>query len=351
LEVTVGATVSWPGAMARLYSDAMTDNLFELLRCPECRHELDPRAGEPAGRTDASLFLQCRGCGRSYPVIRSVPRFVPEHNYAASFGFQWNRFRKTQLDSHTGAPISRNRFMSFTGWGPQDLAGKIVLDVGCGAGRFAEIALSMGATVVALDYSDAVDACQANLGQHPQLLVAQGDIYKLPFSPESFDFVYCLGVLQHTPDVERAFRALVPQVKPGGRLAVDLYPRLLLNLFWPKYWLRPLTRRLPPQKLFSIVERLVPLLLPVSEALRRVPGSRGKLRYLMPVANYRGVFRLSEGQLREWAVLDTFDMLASNYDQPQSARTLRRWLTDAGLDDIAVERPGFLVGRGRKPEG
>jgi SAM-dependent methyltransferase len=328
----------------------MTADLFELLRCPECGHELDRGTGERASESDTSMFLQCRGCGRDYPVVRSIPRFVPEDNYATSFGFQWNRFRKTQLDSHTGVSISRDRFMNFTGWRAEDLAGRMVLDVGCGAGRFAEIALSMGATVVALDYSGAVDACQANLGQHPRFLVVQGDIYQLPFKPESFDFVYCLGVLQHTPEVERAFRALVPQLKPGGRLAVDLYPKLLLNLLWPKYWLRPLTRRLSQQRLFSIVERMVPVLLPISETLRRVPGSRGKLRYLVPVANYRGVFPLSDEQIREWAVLDTFDMLAPSYDQPQSAPTLRRWLADSGLVDISVERPGFLVGRGRKPE-
>ena len=36
--------------------------------------------------------------------------------------------------------------------------GKWVLDAGCGMGRFAEIALKIGAQVVALDYSNAVDA-------------------------------------------------------------------------------------------------------------------------------------------------------------------------------------------------
>ena len=83
-----------------------------------------------------------------------------------------------------------------------------VLDVGCGAGRFAEIALRTGAKVVALDYSTAVDACYANLGHHENLEVVQGDVYALPFVGRSFPFVYSLGVLQHTPDVRTAFAAL-----------------------------------------------------------------------------------------------------------------------------------------------
>ena len=60
--------------------------------------------------------------------------------------------------------------------------GSWVLDAGCGAGRFAEIALSSGANVVALDYSSAVNACYLNLKEHSNLHVVQGDIYALPFA-------------------------------------------------------------------------------------------------------------------------------------------------------------------------
>jgi len=116
--------------------------------------------------------------------------------------------------------------------------GRTVLDVGCGAGRFAEVALACGARVVAVDRSLAVEACQENLGAHSQLDVVQADVYRLPFAPECFDFVYCLGVLQHNADVKKAFMRLPRQLKPGGRLAVDVYPKLLLNWLWPKYWLR-----------------------------------------------------------------------------------------------------------------
>jgi hypothetical protein len=45
-----------------------------------------------------------------YPIRSGIPRFVPESNYADNFGVQWNHFRQTQLDSHSGLPISSGRF-------------------------------------------------------------------------------------------------------------------------------------------------------------------------------------------------------------------------------------------------
>lgn len=272
-------------------------------------------------------------------------------NYAANFGFQWNEFRRTQLDSITGTDISRKRFLKSTGLEPSDLKNKLVLDVGCGAGRFAEIALSLGARVIALDYSTAVDACKENLGSNQNLQIVQGDVYRLPFPPESFDIIYCLGVLQHTPNARRAFLQLPRYLKSGGKLAVDIYPKLWMNVLWSKYWLRPVTKRLPQQLLFRFVRRLVPKLLPISDLLARVPGTHRRLRYLVPVANYRGVFPLNEQQLREWSILDTFDMLAPEHDHPQTSSTLKAWFDAASLQNVRVERAGHIIGYGTKPPG
>ena len=328
----------------------MKRSLLDLLACPSCSGTLTLDTAAAAAADDVEEgALRCAGCDARYPVTRGVPRFVPAENYANSFGLQWNRFRQTQLDSHSGVPISRERFFRQTGWDPEALKGRVVLDVGCGAGRFAEVALSCGATVVALDYSSAVDACWRNLSHNPALHAVQGDIYRLPFRREAFDFVYCFGVLQHTPEVERAFASLPAQVKPGGRLAVDVYPQIRKNLLWPKYWLRPLTRRMQAERLFPFVERLVAVLWPVSLAVGRVPVLGRKLRYAIPVVNYEGVYPLSPAQLREWAVLDTFDMLAPAHDYPQNAAAVRRWFDQAGFADVEVFRSGFLIGRGRKP--
>jgi SAM-dependent methyltransferase len=328
----------------------MKRELLDILRCPQCGATFDLLGPQFRGNEIETGSLACSGTERHlYPITDSIPRFVPAENYAANFGFQWNRFRETQLDSYSGTHISRDRFFISTGWEPKQLAGKRVLDAGCGAGRFAEIALASGATVVALDYSTAVDACWLNNREKGTIHCVQGDIYHLPFASGSFDYVYCLGVLQHTPDVEKAFLALVAAPRAGGKLAVDVYPRSWQSIISGKDLLRPLTKRMDRMRLFSLVEKLlVPLLLPVSFLVGRIPLIGRKVRRLLPVSNYQGVFPLSPAQLREWAVLDTYDMLAPTYDNPQTPATLREWLSKARLRDVEVKDVGHLVGRGTK---
>jgi SAM-dependent methyltransferase len=327
----------------------MKRDLLPLLCCPSCRGDLDLADARDAGGEVEAGLLRCRACAAEYPVVNGIPRFVPAENYAGSFGYQWNRFPRTQLDSYSGLPITRERFFAQSGWTPEEMRGRVVLDVGCGSGRFAEVALSTGARVVAADYSSAADACRANLGGDAALDVVQADVFRLPFRHEAFDFVYCFGVLQHTPDPRRAFLALAAPLRRGGRLAVDVYPKLWMNLFWPKYWLRPFTRRMNRERLFAVVERMVRWLLPLSRAAGRIPLLGRRLRWLVPVANYEGIYPLSETQIREWSVLDTFDMLSPAHDHPQSPKTLAAWLAEAGLRDAAVLRTGHLVGRGTKP--
>lgn len=327
----------------------MTPDLLRLLCCPACRSDLRVHGDVSAGHHIETGELSCHACGAGYPIRSAIPRFVPSGNYSDSFGFQWNRFRRTQLDSHTGVPISRDRFFRQSGWAPSEMAGRLVLDVGCGAGRFTEVALDTGARVIAMDYSGAVDACWANHGPDVRLDVVQGDVYRLPFRDGVFDFAYCFGVLQHTPDAAGAFAALRRPLRPGGRLAVDIYPSLAVNFLWPKYWLRPLTRRIPSERLFPLVEGMVALLWPLSRALGRAPRIGRKLRHVLPVANYEGTLPLSPAQLEEWAILDTFDMLSPRYDQPHRADTLRSWFAAAGFESIEAFRDGLVVGRGRLP--
>ena len=326
----------------------MKTELLELLRCPKTGQRLRLENGSSDAREIEDDWLVSDDGEERYAVLRGIPRFVPQSNYADNFGMQWNHFRQTQLDSHSGHPISTERFWLATGWKPEQLKDQWVLDAGCGAGRFAEVALLAGAKVVALDYSSAVDACYANLRHHPNLHVVQGDIYAMPFAPESFPFVYSLGVLQHTPDVANAFAALPPMVKRGGRLCTDFYWKRIRTMLHAKYLLRPMTKRMDQGKLFQLVQRWVPTLLAISQALGRVPLVGRGLKRIVPVADYTGRFPLSDQQLLEWALLDTFDMLAPTYDNPQSAATVLEWFEQAGLVEVEVGHWSHLVGRGIK---
>ncbi len=323
--------------------------LLEILRCPKTGQRLALQ--NPVYRDEqvySALLVSEDGQNR-YAIRDFIPRFVPESNYADNFGMQWNKFRQTQLDSYSGHPISADRFWKATGWEPELIAGKWVLDVGCGAGRFAEVALQAGAKVVALDFSGAVDACFANLRHHPNLHVVQGDIYALPFLSAFFPFVYSLGVLQHTPDVAKAFAALPMMVAEGGQLCTDFYWKRFQTMLHAKYLLRPITKRLPQQELFRFLEQAVPMLLKTSQFMGRISFVGRYLKRIVPVADYTGIYPLDERQLQEWALLDTFDMLGPQYDSPQTAVTINKWMSSAGFNRIEVFQANLLVVRGRKP--
>lgn len=293
--------------------------------------------------------LRCGRCHLNYPIRNFIPRFVGDDNYARGFGFQWHQHARTQVDKFNGTRISSDRFFGHTKWIAEKLKGQSVLEAGCGAGRFTEAMVNAGMEVFSFDYSNAVDACLANHGLLPNLHVIQADIYRIPFAKESFDKVFCFGVLQHTPDVKKAFLSLTEYLKPGGHIAVDVYPDTLkARLHYPRYLLRPAAKRLSPPLLYSIVERAVRVLLPISIGIKRIPAIGKYLYPLVPVANYWGELPLNRNMLREWSTIDTFDWLACWYDQPQKASVLRSWFEEAGLIHVEIERLGSFVGTGEK---
>ena len=318
---------------------------IELLVCPQTIESLK---FVPEKNNEHNGFLVNESNSCKYQVINSIPRFVPQSNYADNFGMQWNNFPKTQLDSYSGQSISSERFWGSTNWRKKSMKNKLVLDVGCGSGRFAEIALSSGATVVAIDYSSAVDACWDNLKSNPNFFVIQANIYNLPFAENSFDYIYSLGVLQHTPDVKKAFDALPKLLKNNGKICVDFYEKSFKSSLLPNYWLRPFTKNIDNKKLFKWLTVIVPYLLNLSIFISYVPFLGKYLKRLVPVANYKGIHPLNKKQLKEWALLDTNDWLSTAHDNPQNSQTIYQWMDEAGFKNIEVLKVSHLVGRGNR---
>lgn len=313
----------------------MKRRLLDLLACPACRTQLEITVVDEQNGDILEGELLCPTCGKKFPITNSIPRFVEAHNYADSFGLQWNKYARLQLDSQNGTTFSHERFYGITEWAPESLRGSLVLDGGCGAGRFAEIALAAGAEVVALDLSAAVDACRINLLAHPRLHCVQASLFELPFRDRIFDTVYSIGVIQHTPDPRRAVVSLVEKVAAGGRIGLWIYERdwkSYIGTIGFKYAVRPLTKRWPTQKLENFIRALEALCWPIIR-WARPRGTLGKavMRMLPLSCAHLQEVPLSDEDFREWIRLDTFDMLSPAYDFPQRYNVVRSWLETAGL--------------------
>ena len=283
----------------------MDAELGGLLRCLQCGHGLD--------RAEGGASLRCRGCGATVPVVGGVPRFAGD-GYVASFGRQWNRYDVAR-DAEDDAT-----FRLKTGVDARDLAGRLVLDAGCGGGRYARLLLDHGARVVAVDLSSAVDKAQALCGggtDRADLLIAQADLTELPLAEGRFDLVFSIGVLHHGPDPRGAFDSIARRVKLGGRLSVWLYRKNIPPQEWANSALRAVSTRLPAR-----------LLEPLCVGLGVVGGVPGLKRTLNKVANF--------SNHPDWTlrVCDNFDWYAPRYQSHHTVDELRGWFTAAGFIDL-----------------
>jgi SAM-dependent methyltransferase len=336
-------------------------DLLPFLACPECGGDLSfsllahmPRPGEDV----AQGRIACQKCGGEYPIENSVPILLgsldaPARRTGESFGWEWLRY--------PGAlPEDRRVFLEETQIPEEAWRGRFVLDGGCGMGRYAMVALSLGAEVVAFDLSGSIDRLVFEARRNPRLHLVRGDLLRPPFKRARFDIAYSIGVIHHTPNAELALGRLAGLVKPGGLLSVWVYGRPgSLSSFssnplkagrawlgkwiawaWALVWIRMLlsdglrlvTTRLPVPLLYGLCHPLA--------ALGAVPLVKFLTFSVHP--DYR--VRLQEN----------FDWLAPPYQSKHTKEELRRWFEANGFSVFAqlahglVPKPGF-AGVKRRP--
>ena len=310
----------------------------------------DPNSNLILERQD-SFYLS--SLGSKFKIINKIPRFVSEENYTSAFGVQWNHYRKTQLDSYTGVPISEVRLKRCIGEEIfSNLKGKTILEAGCGAGRFTEVLLSKKSYVMSIDMSNAVEANQLNFPQNSYHNIAQADICSLPFMPNQFDLVICIGVIQHTKNPELALKSLYQQLKPGGWLIVDHYA-----FSWShetqiaKKIARFFLKRMSTKNAFLISSYLTNFFLPLHRLGRRSRIWQALMRRLTPVVSYyNDIPELADNHQLEWALLDTHDNLTDYYKHFTNKNKLIQALKNLGLKEVECWMGGIgIEGRGRKP--
>lgn len=286
------------------------------------------------------------------PIVNGIPRFVKQDNYAAAFGAQWKKYRRTQLDSYTNTNITAKRMEGcFEKKTFNSLEGKSVLETGCGAGRFTEILLQKGAYVTSLDLSDAVDANSENFPINEKHRILQGDINKMPFAPQQYDFVVCLGVIQHTPNPEETITSLYQHVKPGGWLVIDHYTYKLSHFTKTTEIFRFFLKRLSPTRGMKVTERITNLFFPLHKAVRKVYPLQAILSRISPVHSYYFAYpHLSHEDQYQWSLLDTHDSLTDWYKHLRTPKQIYKHLEQIGGTNIYSEKsPHGVDARCQRP--
>ena len=269
---------------------------------------------------------------KKYKIKNNIPRFCSEENYTESFGFQWNKFDNTQIDSFSNTDLSHQRFWAETNWDPKKLNNLNVLEIGSGAGRFTEVFLnSTSCNLYSIDYSIAVEAnLRNNKNFKSRLILSQASIYQIPFKNNSFDKIFCFGVLQHTPSFRKSISALVSKVKLNGEIVIDFYPyKGFYTKINSKYILRPITKRIPKNLLLFLIQKSVPLSLFIFDILNKL--KLGFLIRFLPITDVRGFPKnLNNNQRIEWAIMDTFDALSPEFDNPQRLNKVIKMFEESG---------------------
>jgi SAM-dependent methyltransferase len=326
----------------------MREKLLEYLLCPQCSGELRLRPEVEVNGEIKEGNLICRLCGQSFPIINSIPRFVPESHLQLfrqtwrNFGFSWRRFARIYADPRDFLdwikPVSSDFFQ-----------GRSVLDAGCGTGLQARFAALFGAKeVVAFDLSPAVEVAYENTHDLPQVHIIQADIYHLPLKSK-FDYVYSIGVLQHLPEPEMAFLNLVKLLNEGGYLSIWVYG---YEGTGPVRWvvdpIRRLTSRMPLSLVYlasflpAATVFLLTRLMSWVEARSKHPFGKSFVRTL-PLGAYLAYMAQFDFTYIHNSV---FDQLIAPITRYFRQAEVEAWFKKAGLEEVQISSRNEMSWRG-----
>ena len=311
--------------------------LLDYLVCPACRGDLDctPDAG---GRDDVETgTLTCTSCGNTYPIVRGIPRMLPQdirleqQRTSEAFGWQWQEFNQL----HTDWTTYEDQFLDWvTPLRPAFFRDKIVLDAGCGMGRNTAVAARLGARrVIGIDISASVEAAHQFTSHLPETAIVQADLYQLPFK-SPFDVVFSIGVIHHLPDPAAGLNAIGRHVQPDGLLFAWVYG--YENNGWVRNIVTPIreriTARLPRRGLYILSYALTIVLRSILCTLYRTRPDTALSRWL-PYYSYLHWLAQFNFRHTHHTIVDHLGVPITHYVRKEEFRT---WFEQAGFPETTL---------------
>ena len=279
-------------------------------------------------------------------IKNNIPRIISSNvDYAKMWGEQWGKYQLTQFDSYTKKNLSKDRLEFMLGNNIDILKGKKILEVGSGAGRFTELLADKAQELYSVDASEAIDYNKKNNSRFNNIQFTQADLFNIPFEDNTFDYVICIGVIQHTPNTTDAIKNLWKKVKPGGKLIFDHYQFSYRYYFGTTELFRFFIKRMDNKKSIEFCKKLVDLFFPIYWLIRENTALKRIFKKIIPLGIDTSSTRnsLDYDALKEWTYLDTHDALADPIKNLISKKKMLKILDmidKLKLELISDMRPG-----------
>jgi SAM-dependent methyltransferase len=318
----------------------MHPKFVDILCCPQTGAGLKLKVDEISeSGTIKNGTLTTDSGAHSYPILNGIPRFVDKEVYAQSFGYEWRKWSRVQFEAeNVSGPMAghtEKMFDSITGFSRQFLKDKLVVDFGCGPGRFLDIVRRRGGIAVGIDMSMAVEPARENFRDDPNVLIVQGDILNPPFREATFDAGYSIGVLHHTPDPAGGLQKLAAVVKENGLVACCVYQKGGFYDFPSVAMYRTI---------HNAAKGLIGNRLALSYAylsayfiyhglslMRRIP----KVRQLVPLLEQHVLVDVNLPDAR-WRLLDVFDAITPFHASTHTEEEVRSWFSKSDCHHLSL---------------
>jgi SAM-dependent methyltransferase len=321
-------------------------SFVEYLVDPETKESLELEVTESKGDLVESGFL--KSGANKYPIVRGIPRFVEfkSKNYSKSFGYQWHKWPRVQFESdNIGKPMeghTRRMWEIIIGVNENEISleNQTIVDIGCGPGRFIDVARFKGARVIGIDYSNAVEVAKDNFKNDPNVCICQADALNLPLKSNSIDGAFTIGVLHHTPNPEKGLNQAWSSLRNGGWFAISVYEKgryydYSTVQLWRKIFkaLWPVLGHYPPLVYtYFTIYAFGPL-------VNLIPSLERVIRVFFPFVKLPDL---------NWSLLDTFDSVTPSYQSAHESYEVFSWLKKASFTNIEPTNWGSTSYRGVK---